>query len=195
MATVCDYCGKTCGQYSASISVTGLDGDDNRLNIGHIHFHTQKGTAPDQEGVSCLTVALDRLQEPYEDCEPTWESGELERGAVQPPTVKARPAAEDRPERVRVRPEDRERVVLELLGDDRLTVNELWRRAYAAGWDLGEGKARVILRDLLEAGQVERRPEPRGRGGKAIRYRWNVKTRLEGPIVELERAFRDGGQS
>ena len=188
MATICDYCGKSCGRYHVSVSFHGLAGDDSRINTGHIHFHTQSGTAPGQAAMSCHQAALD-LWFDRDEIEPTWESGELRRRKT---PAAPKPLPKPAPERTHLRVVDRERVLLELLGDKRLTVRELSQQAWEAGWRVSDPLVRAALVDLVAAGQVERRAEPRGRTGKAVRYRYHVKTQLDGEIAELDRQFREG---
>lgn len=76
MATMCDGCGKTCGKFSVEVRSTGL-APDGRINAGHVHFHTQPGTAPGQVTVSCFDVAIGRLLAPHDEHRPQWKSGEL----------------------------------------------------------------------------------------------------------------------
>lgn len=86
-----------------------------------------------------------------------------------------------------------ERLVIEVLGDGRLTNREV---AEAMQANLGEcytihdSHARNVLRHLLAAGEVVRDPEQwRGR----MRYRYSRKS-PSGPIVDLERTFNEGGE-
>lgn len=77
MATICDYCGRTCGRYHVAASFTGTDEDGARINEGHVHFHSQTGTAPDHPTMSCYNAAVAALFDRREECAPTWKSGEL----------------------------------------------------------------------------------------------------------------------
>jgi hypothetical protein len=91
---------------------------------------------------------------------------------------------------------ERERLALELLGPDRLVIRELLGRFREQRSDLDtyESDIRSVLHRLLEAREVDRKPEPRVPGGKAIRYRY-FRRKLDGPIVDLERAFHETPKS
>jgi hypothetical protein len=98
----------------------------------------------------------------------------------------------------------RERFVLELLGEDRLTLRELTERVQVRVCEqVGcEGDPRIeagvyeqdVRRTVMRmwrARELDRTPEPIRPGGKPIRYRY-FRRGLEGPIAELERAFHGG---
>lgn len=92
----------------------------------------------------------------------------------------------DRPKRLT--PVERERLVLEELGDDRLTVGELVHRIGTAypHVHLSRGLVYMTLRALMNTGDVERATESyRGQP----RHRYSRRTKLEGPIVDLQRMF------
>ncbi|HEX2161683.1 MAG TPA: hypothetical protein VHF88_07665 [Thermoleophilaceae bacterium] len=86
-------------------------------------------------------------------------------------------------------PMERKRaVVLELLGDKRLTGKELaqrFRQAVAADFDVYEDQVLYIVKKMLGA-DLDRELEQWGSRG---RYRYFRKRGLEGPIAELQRQF------
>lgn len=86
---------------------------------------------------------------------------------------------------------ERERLAIELIADRRLTVRELAGKLTEARPDcfVYESDARSLVYRLCDAGELDRVGEEwRGR----TRYRYFRKVDLEGPIVGLDRAFRDG---
>ncbi|MGH2899908.1 MAG: hypothetical protein ACRDMZ_14635 [Solirubrobacteraceae bacterium] len=92
---------------------------------------------------------------------------------------------------------ERDRVTLEALGDDHLTVADLTARlgeknaAHAAG--VYDGHVRSILERLRHAGDVQRaRLAPCAEGEHhATRWRYSRNVALTGPIADLERAFQN----
>lgn len=86
---------------------------------------------------------------------------------------------------------ERNRLTLELLGEDRLTVREVMDRLRG---ELGESAvsdvdARGVLKRLLDAEEVHRKLDPNS--GGTVRYRYFRNTQLLGPIVDLERTFHE----
>jgi hypothetical protein len=85
----------------------------------------------------------------------------------------------------------RERVVLEALGDGRMTLGELSTGMNEAlGWSANrviyEAAASSLARRMVASGQLGREPEEfRGK----VRYRYFAKRTLEGPIVALDDAL------
>jgi hypothetical protein len=88
---------------------------------------------------------------------------------------------------------DRDRIALELIGDDRLIIRELCYRfgERLPDCNIYEGYVRPIVYRLLAAGELVREPEPRVPGGTAIRYRYHRNTDLSGDIADLDRTFHD----
>lgn len=97
-------------------------------------------------------------------------------------------------------PARREHVLLNALGDGHLIIRELVPRMNAElGYPPAEGQrgkaiydsdVRRLLEKMLRAGQLERVKEAFG-GGNKFRWRYSVKRTLDGPIVDLERAYQD----
>ena len=86
---------------------------------------------------------------------------------------------------------DRARLIVELLGDDRLTVRGVTakiteRLGHGAVYD---STTRQALMRLLNEGELCRAPEPNGCG--QVRYRFYRNTHLSGPIADLERTFHE----
>lgn len=95
--------------------------------------------------------------------------------------------------------ERREGLVLQVLGDERLTISELTERLeaklnperekYGTVYD---SAVRALAMQMLAAGQLEREGEEfRGR----LRYRFFRKAGLSGPIADLERVYNDDGET
>ncbi len=90
----------------------------------------------------------------------------------------------------------RESLLLRVLGEDRLIIRELTSRLNA---ELGsaekrlptlyEGNVRRLVMRMLRTGQLEREPEA-FKGKTRYRYYFR-KSVLDGPIVELERAYHE----
>lgn len=81
--------------------------------------------------------------------------------------------------------ERKEALVLEILGDERLTGKELairFRTAVAADFDACQDQVMYVVRKMLGT-QVDRELEPWGSRG---RYVYFAKRGLEGPIAELQ---------
>lgn len=86
----------------------------------------------------------------------------------------------------------RERVILETIGDRRVTNRGIWESIRSANPD-----ATIYLSDvtaltgrLRRAGEIVAEREPwKGR----TRNRFHRRTDLDGPIADLDRAFRDNG--
>lgn len=106
----------------------------------------------------------------------------------------------------RVRRDERERLVSKVLGEGRLLIRELTERinaalgypestdedGYRSARAVYESEIRNLVVRLVRDGQLEREPEPFE--GK-IRYRYSRKRGLDGPIADLERAYRDDGEA
>jgi hypothetical protein len=86
----------------------------------------------------------------------------------------------------------RERVALEALRDGRLTTGELVTRINAAQDEcrVYVSDMRPLLKRMLEAGEVDREPEYRA-SGTLWRWRYFRRTKLDGPIADLNRALED----
>ena len=96
--------------------------------------------------------------------------------------------------------ERRETLVLHVLGDDRLVIREITGRMNAElGYPQSEGESRVralygsevtnLVKRLWREGQLEREAETFK--VNHTRYRYSRRRGLDGPIADLERAFRD----
>lgn len=90
-----------------------------------------------------------------------------------------------------------ESLVLDLLGDDRLTFREMTARlnvelvgAYEKPVAYESHVRRLVMR-MHRAGQLEGESDDSFRG--KLRYRYFRKRPLEGPIADLERAYLDNG--
>jgi len=83
----------------------------------------------------------------------------------------------------------RERFMLEQLGEDRLTVAEVWKRLHEdADLGLSEASIRSLLVRMVDGGELDRTPELfRGR----TRWRYSRRTELSGPIKALNDALGD----
>lgn len=83
---------------------------------------------------------------------------------------------------------DRERQVLDALSEQRLTINEL--RSYLdehTGYRVYHSHVAAVVRGLfVEARELDRVGERYTRG-KSLRYRYFRRTKLEGPIADLQR--------
>jgi hypothetical protein len=107
----------------------------------------------------------------------------------------------------RVPRDRRDSLVLEVLGDERLIIREITERMNAA---LGYPESRDadgyrspcavyqceiqnLVARLLRDGQLEREPETFNK--THMRYRYSRKQALDGPIVDLERAYRDDSEA
>jgi len=95
---------------------------------------------------------------------------------------------------------ERNRLTLELLGGDELTVREVMDRLRGELGEsaVGDGDTRGVLKRLLDAEEVHRKLEANACG--RTRYRYFRNTHLAGPIVDLERTFheqdeREGGRA
>lgn len=88
----------------------------------------------------------------------------------------------------------RERIVLETIGDGRLTNRGIWeavREAHPAV-HLFKSDIAPVTRRLVAADEIVCEREPwNGR----TRNRYHRRTNLDGPIADLDRAFRDGSGS
>lgn len=87
--------------------------------------------------------------------------------------------------------DERERLVLEALRDDSLTMLELLERMRAElpEFDLYDSKIRPLVTGLVKGGELDRRPDPRWNG--RVRWLYFRARDLKGPIADLERAFHD----
>ena len=98
---------------------------------------------------------------------------------------------------------DRDRWVLEALADDRVLVTEVERRVtLALGDEHKPGQERYfgisagpILKRLLEAREIDRAEVPGYRGGPHPRWLYFRRTRLSGPIVDLDSQFNDAPEA
>lgn len=94
----------------------------------------------------------------------------------------------------RIPAHERDRLVIQLLGSERLTVSELTRRLrteLAGTTDVlypGSAEVRPILKRLMTARELDRAPADRA--GRT-RYRYFRRTELSGPIADLERMLQE----
>jgi hypothetical protein len=95
----------------------------------------------------------------------------------------------------------RESLLLRVLGDERLIIPDLTSRVNAElGYPSGPeaapavcvGDVRHLVTRMHRAGHLERVAEPAP--GANIRHRYFCKRTLDGPIVDLERAYQEGGE-
>ncbi len=209
MTLRCDWCGDEMGRedekgrYGHSLEFKAIDGlglsggvnlvdGAPKTRVLSLHFH-----ALCQRAVSQAVFELVREHE-YED-------GELDRfddPAVGPSSAEAS-GGDDPPDKWAIERErtafwkkmpwaDRERLALEILGEDRLTVNELTERLSAkvfalGGPELHDSKTRPLLKRMLERRELQRVPETFRKS--RIRYRYYRLTELEGPIKDLNDAL------
>lgn len=84
----------------------------------------------------------------------------------------------------------RERMLLETLGDGRMTARELLHRLYQLpDAAFTEQYTKMLLRELVAAGELEREQEPiNGRRWHWVYFR---RTDLSGPILDLDLAFQE----
>jgi hypothetical protein len=88
--------------------------------------------------------------------------------------------------------EQRERLLLDVLGDELVTIGELTQRMRDQLPLLVQSEVAYLVKCLFTSGQLDRVPEQfRGR----VRYRYFRKHKLDGPIAELERAFHDDSET
>jgi hypothetical protein len=87
---------------------------------------------------------------------------------------------------------DREHQILDVLAEHRLTLRELAEHMRELHPDLKMDHSSVIsiANRLLKAGELDRQPEHYNRGPR-IRYRYFRRVQLDGPIADLDRAFRE----
>jgi ribonuclease D len=93
----------------------------------------------------------------------------------------------------------RESLLLRVLGDERLILRQLTSRLNAElGYPTGKGcsvyenNVRNLATRMLRAGQLEREAETFNK--THTRYRYFRKRTLEGPIIDLERTYQEGGE-
>ena len=97
--------------------------------------------------------------------------------------------------------ERRESLLLQVLGDEYLIIRELTSRLRtelgylqeADGATVYDSDVRRQAEKMLHAGELDRLAERFG-GGAKFRWRYFRKQALDGPIVDLERRFRDDNQ-
>ncbi len=90
--------------------------------------------------------------------------------------------------------ERREAYVFQFLGDERLTIGELTKRARNAlhvDYDIYESMLRAQVTRMYKAGQLDREGEE---WHSRIRYRYFCKRTLEGPIADLQAQFDQGNE-
>jgi hypothetical protein len=102
----------------------------------------------------------------------------------------------------RATPRDqRENLLLHVLGDERLTTGELAARMNRElDGDHSDGRLQTVAssdvgnlaRRMFRDGQIEREPET---FRNKLRYRYTRKRGLAGPIADLERAYHDDGEA
>lgn len=91
----------------------------------------------------------------------------------------------------RIEQHQRQRLVLEALGDVGLTVSELAERLATPQMTVNYTDVYPLLTQHMElAGEVYRVAEPWK--GTKTRARWFRNTKLSGPIAELQRALEEG---
>ena len=127
----------------------------------------------------------------YHD-EPCWERIESAVRAVWADDGPASAEPHNDPERWTDKPVAvRERIVLETIGDGRLTNRGIWEAVCEAhpGVKLYKSEIAPLTRRLVAAGEIVCEREAwRGR----TRNRYHRRTDLDGPIADLDRAFREG---
>lgn len=93
----------------------------------------------------------------------------------------------------------RESLLLQVLGDERLILRQLTDRLNA---ELGhptkpvavyQGHVRSLVMRMFGAGQLEREPETFNK--THTRYRYFRRRMVDGPIVDLERAYHEGSDA
>jgi hypothetical protein len=176
----CDRCGET------------IDHDDPGVTLD-AHYNAAAIREEDVRSGWVAHYHLDCWTEVYDALRNEMGRDRLPRGRA----IRARIEAKDR-ERKEVwarRPiRDREHLLLNILGEDRLTVLELTERVRD---ELGDGAPyepaiRNVIRRLYNDGELKRVGERRARGDHAgaIRYRY-FKRALSGAIADLDRAFHE----
>ena len=155
------------------------------------------GGAPDRVYLELVRRARDALAGPREHTDPDTARAcrsaltELDRALER--AGAPRPAADPAAQREvawRRGGGGRDRLALDLLGDDHLTAGELTGRLRGAlpGRYLDASHVRPVLARLVAAGELVRDAEPwHGR----VRYRYSRPRPLAGPIADLDRAARD----
>jgi hypothetical protein len=181
----CDWCGDEIVSDGvrgvAHLNTHGLHTDIMFVSMFTRHFHA--GAHNDDD--SCFLRALSAFED------------HLATNSPQPRVVDhVKQRQEARDVWGQLSSERREALLLNALADNRLTIRELasgmaTELGYApddrAG-ALGEYYTRPLVRRLFRDGQLERVAEEfKGK----TRYRYLRKRALEGPIVELERAYHD----
>jgi hypothetical protein len=94
----------------------------------------------------------------------------------------------------RVPAAERDRILLEVLGEDRLTIRELTERMRSElpRCDLYESHVgRLVGRLFKEARELDRAADPRKKGRPRYLY---FRRGLEGPIADLERTFHESDE-
>ena len=178
----CDYCGEEIGNEAYMTIEAGFERGSKKGGwrsgyFGHYHSSHRRG---------CYGAMRDALSELHgqgraADDEHPNRPDELDRRDVSSKTM-------PRVERVHL--------VLNALGDKRLTLGELSARIEEqAGVWVYDSRLRPLVYQLHEAGELDRVGERRAKGDKpgAIRYRYLRRRELAGPIADLERALEEGG--
>jgi len=128
-------------------------------------------------------TCLKRMLEPEPESTVSTKSEELEEWQ--------RRRREHREQWTKLSKPERNRLTLELLGEDQLTVREVMDRLRGELGEsaVGDGDTRGVLKRLLDAEEVHRKLDPNS--GGTVRYRYFRNTHLSGPIVDLDRTFHE----
>jgi hypothetical protein len=189
MTYVCDWCGEELEDQRrrghVRVSASGSYENGGRVSK-QWHFH-----AGEKDGDSCLQEALRaiELRDRSNWASPSLRAQHARAWADYEDLCSAWSAMDW---------EVREHLVLEALGEDELTISEIARRLNRQlGWTappvvkwppISTERARAVAMRLLKSGQLQRVPSPHGTG---TIWKFSRRSRLDGAIADLERAFND----
>lgn len=136
-----------------------------------------------------MGLALDAEGLPYAEDAPADETAST---AAERRARASAEAAEERRAWRQVPRWERKRRLLDALGDRRMTSSELTRELNRSpGSRFGGDEARILARELVEAGELV---EAKATGGRC-RFVYSRQTALSGPIADLERAFHESDRT
>jgi hypothetical protein len=199
----CDYCGELINEERpVALEAFGWSGGRYIRRTELAHYHAT-------EDQPCLYEVLDRLELIHAVSSGLGPDREVIERRIE---ARAKREAESeaqkeawREHRERDRAwrqterETRERILLDALADEQLTLSQVAERMnMALGWLPGEylvvrdSGIRQLAMSMLNSGQLERVPEV---FRNKTRYRWQRKRALAGPIADLERAYDDDSEA